>query len=404
MQVGIIVAALKKHRLSTFMIAFQIALVCAVLCNAIFMFIGKRQALNLNSGVAESSLGVVQLSGFSSENANDINARVVNAIRDIPGVQSVGVISSVPFGEPGVRAGVNTDEALERSGGVLDFYLGDAVALSSLGLNLVAGRMPESGEYAPIEQYVPSSAPVLVTQQLADRYWPGEAAIGQSLWALDTRFTVIGVVEHLVVSQPGGGEALGNDWSLIVPAVSGPKLAGRYVVRAKPEDLQRIFGQVGRAVSAAAPDVVFEPSASRPLSELRSDYFRASKVMMGLLAAVIISLLGAAALGIVGLTSYWVEQRRKQIGIRRALGATRADILRYFQIENFFIVSIGIAAGLVLSYAMNLGLMQFYEVPRLPVAYLPISAIALWLLGQIAVLVPALKASAITPVQAIRSR
>lgn len=403
MQVGIIVAALKKHRLATFLIAIEIALACAVLCNAIFMFMEKSRALNLDSGVEESSLGVVQLSGFSADNANDINARVINAIRAIPGVESVGVISAVPFGDPGVRAGVNIDEALERSGGVLDFYLGDAVALNSLGLKLLSGRMPDSAEYAPIEQYVPSNAPVLVTKQLADRYWPGQTAVGQSIWAMDTRFTVIGVVEHLVVSQPGGGEALGNDWSLIVPAVAGPQFAGRYVVRAKPQDLPRIFGQVGKVVSEAASDVVFDQAASRPLSELRSDYFRGAKVMMGLLAAVIVALLGATALGIVGLASYWVEQRRKQIGIRRALGATRKDILRYFQIENFLIVTIGITAGLILSYAMNLGLMRFYELPRLPMAYLPISAIVLWLLGQAAVLVPALKASAITPVQAIRS-
>ncbi|KRG50829.1 ABC transporter permease [Stenotrophomonas maltophilia] len=403
MQVGIIVAALKKHKLSTFLIAIEIALACAVLCNAIFMFMEKNRALNLDSGIQEQSLGIVQLTGFSAENANDINARVIDAIRAIPGVQAVGVISAVPFGDPGVRAGVNIDEALERSGGVLDFYLGDAVALKALGLNVVSGRMPEPAEYAPIAQFVPSNAPVLVTRQLADRYWPGQSAIGQSVWAMDTRFTVIGVVDHLVVSQPGGGEALGNDWSLIVPAVAGPQLAGRYLVQANPKDLPRIFGQVGKVVSAAAPDVVFDQSASRPVSELRSDYFRSAKVMMGLLAAVIIALLGATALGIVGLASYWVEQRRKQIGIRRALGATRSDILRYFQIENFLIVSIGIAVGVALSYAMNLGLMRFYELPRLPAIYLPVSAMALWLLGQAAVLAPALKASAVTPVQAIRS-
>lgn len=403
MQLGIILAALRKHRLATFLIAFEIALACAVLCNAIFMFMEKRRALNLDSGVDESSLGIVQLSGFSAENANDINARVVGAIQAMQGVESVGVISAVPFGDPGVRAGVSTDEALEHSGGVLDFYIGDAVALNSLGLKLLAGRMPEPAEYAPIEQYVPNNAPVLVTQQLAASYWPGQIPVGQSIWAMGTRFTVIGVVEHLVVSQPGGGEALGSDWSLIVPAVAGPQLAGRYVVRAKPQDLPRIFGQVGKAVSAAAPDVVFDHSGSRPLSELRSDYFRGAKVMMGLLAAVIVALLGATALGIVGLASYWVEQRRKQIGIRRALGATRTDILRYFQVENFLIVTAGIAAGSVLSYAMNLGLMQFYELPRLPVAYLPISAVVMWLLGQVAVLVPALKASAIAPTHAMRS-
>lgn len=77
--------------------------------------------------------------------------------------------------------------------------------------------------------------------------------------------------------------------------------------------------------------------------------------------------------------------------------------MRYFQIENLLIVSIGIAAGALLAYAMNLTLMRFYELPRLPLLYLPVSAVILLLLGQAAVLLPALRAAAIAPVSAIRS-
>ncbi len=222
MQTGLIIAALRKHRLATLLIAMEIALACAVLCNAVFMLMEKNRALSLDSGVAESSLGVVQLSGFDPEKASDLNARVTDALRSIPGVSSVGIISAVPFGEPGVRAGVNIDEAKTVFGGVLDFYLGDAAAIQALDLKLLAGRLPEAGEYAPVGQYVPANAPILVTRQLAERYWPGESAIGRSLWSMDSRFTVIGVVEHLVVSQPGGGEALGNDWSVLMPAQPGP--------------------------------------------------------------------------------------------------------------------------------------------------------------------------------------
>jgi len=109
------------------------------------------------------------------------------------------------------------------------------------------------------------------------------------------------------------------------------------------------------------------------------------------------------ALGIVGLASFWVAQRRKQIGIRRALGATRADILRYFQIENFLIVTFGIVLGIVLAVGINLSLMKLFEVPRLPYWYLPIGALVLWLLGQLAVLAPALRAAAVPPVVATRS-
>jgi hypothetical protein len=61
------------------------------------------------------------------------------------------------------------------------------------------------------------------------------------------------------------------------------------------------------------------------------------------------------------LSSFWVSQRRRQIGIRRSLGATAGDILRYFHAENFLIVS----GGVVLAFSANLDLMQLYELPRI---------------------------------------
>ncbi|MGO4781242.1 ABC transporter permease, partial [Lysobacter sp. 2RAB21] len=89
-----------------------------------------------------------------------------------------------------------------------------------------------------------------------------------------------------------------------------------------------------------------------------------------LLSAVCIALLIVTALGIVGLASFWVQQRTKQIGVRRALGATRGQILRYFQTENFLLTSIGIVLGMALAFAINLALMKYYELPRLPAVYL----------------------------------
>jgi putative ABC transport system permease protein len=148
---------------------------------------------------------------------------------------------------------------------------------------------------------------------------------------------------------------------------------------------------------------VLDLEQSRTIDELRERFFLNDRVMTGLLIAVIVALLGTTALGIVGLASFWVAQRRKQIGVRRALGATRRDILRYFQIENFLIVTIGIALGMALAYGINLALMKIYELPRLPAWYLPMGAAALWILGQLAVLAPAMRAAAVPPVVAMRS-
>ena len=124
--------------------------------------------------------------------------------------------------------------------------------------------------------------------------------------------------------------------------------------------------------------------------------------MASLLVAVCVALLVVTALGIVGLASFWVQQRSRMIGIRRALGATRGQILRYFQAENLLLTSLGIGLGMALAYAINLALMAHYELPRLPLVYLPIGALALWALGQLAVLGPALRAAALPPVVVMR--
>ena len=129
----------------------------------------------------------------------------------------------------------------------------------------------------------------------------------------------------------------------------------------------------------------------------------AAWVGVWLLLAVSIAMLAITAFGIGGLASFWVQQRTRQIGVRRALGATRGQILRYFQTENFLLASIGIAIGMLLAFAINQLLMGKYEMARLPLFYLPAGAVLLWLLGQLAVYAPARRAASIPPATATRS-
>jgi len=141
----------------------------------------------------------------------------------------------------------------------------------------------------------------------------------------------------------------------------------------------------------------------RTFSQIRAKFFQRDTTMVSLLLASAIGLLFVTALGITGLANFWVQQRTRTIGIRRAIGATRGDILRYFQTENFLIVGFGVLLGVLLAIGLNLLLMKHYELPRLPLWYLPVGAAALWLLGQLAVLAPALRASRVQPVVATRS-
>jgi putative ABC transport system permease protein len=121
------------------------------------------------------------------------------------------------------------------------------------------------------------------------------------------------------------------------------------------------------------------------------------------MAVISAILLGVTAFGILGLTSYWVSQRRRQIGIRRALGATAGNIVRYFQTENLLIVGAGSVLGILLGLAANLWMIRSVALVRLPLPYLIVGTIVVLVLGQIAVLWPALRASAVPPAIAARS-
>ncbi len=403
MQIQPILAALHKHRLATLLIALEIAFACAVLCNACFLIAHRIAQMQVVSGVDEASLATVQLTGYDPSHAADLNARVLAAMHAVPGVQSATVLGSIPFGVGQGRSGISTDAAGQHFGGVVDFYLGSPGSFQALGLHLVAGRAPLVDDFQPIVSFMPKDAAVQIPWVLAEHLWPGADPLGKEFWVDAYHYRVVGILDHLVIPGPGSGEEKDPDWSVFVPTQPGPHLAGSYLLRAAPGRLPQILRDVLAAVAKVAPDAVIDRENSQTITDLRHNYFENDRAMTGMLLGVITALLLITALGIVGLTSFWVQQRRRQIGIRRAIGATRGDILRYFQTENFLIVTGGIALGMLLAFALNLVLMQYYELPRLPLYYLPIGALVLWALGQLAVLGPALRAAAVPPVVATRS-
>ncbi|HTV87013.1 MAG TPA: FtsX-like permease family protein [Dyella sp.] len=404
MQIAPILAALRRHRVATFLIALEIALACAVLCNACFLIVNRIQSMQMVSGVDESALAFIAVDGYAPKRAADLNARMVAGLSALEGVKAVGIINTVPFDGRAAMNGVTTDPNRQHYDHTVNTYLGDPASLHMLGLRLLAGRLPTQDEYRPIvDSFVPKDSLVLVTRSLADALWPGQDALGKEFWCVDFHFRVIGVVDHLAIPQPEGRGPGRGDYSVFVPVLPQDQLAGTYLIQAAPQDMPRVYREAMMAVPKIAPEVVYDHQDSGIIGDLRRLYFRSDRAMIEILLGVILALTLVTALGIVGLASFWVQQRRRQIGIRRAIGATRADILRYFQTENFLIVSMGIVIGVVLAYALNLLLMKTYEVTHLPAAYLLISAVALWVLGQFAVLGPALRAAGVPPVVATRS-
>jgi putative ABC transport system permease protein len=210
---------------------------------------------------------------------------------------------------------------------------------------------------------------------------------------------VIGIAANVLRPNKNGGGLSQFYWSAFFPVPATPAVLSDYIVRTVPQDRERVLHAAVAKIEAMSPNAVVK---AKTFIDIRDEFFANARSMVWMLVLVCVVMLAVTAFGIVGLTSFWVGQRRRQIGIRRAVGATRAHIMQYFQTENFLLSSAGVVIGMVLAFGINLYLMQHYQTTRLPWYYLPVSAIALWVLGQLAVLGPALRAANVPPVVATR--
>jgi putative ABC transport system permease protein len=151
------------------------------------------------------------------------------------------------------------------------------------------------------------------------------------------------------------------------------------------------------------PMRVMDDDSVRSFADIRAHAYRADIGMAVLMGTICLMLIAVTAAGIVGLTSFWVGQRHRQIGVRRALGARKIDILHYFQTENLMIAGGGAVLGVALAIGLNLLLMHYFEMDRLPLTYVLIGIVTVLILGQAAVFAPARRASNVSPVEATRS-
>jgi putative ABC transport system permease protein len=121
------------------------------------------------------------------------------------------------------------------------------------------------------------------------------------------------------------------------------------------------------------------------------------------MTGLIIALVVITALGIVGVTAMSVAERTKQIGTRRALGATRGDILRYFLAENWIATTAGLVLGVLGAYGLNLFLLSRVSDVKLPWQLVAAGMLLLWTNGLLSTIPPALRASLVPPSTATRS-
>lgn len=409
-QIRPILTALRQHKAGTLLIALQIALTLAIVCNALFIIRQRLVNLSQVSGVDEANVFVIaNMWADASQSTSQIDAQVradLLALRQLPAVRNATPASGYPLKGGGWDNFITMtpDQAQPTTDAAV--YTGDEHFIETLGLRLVAGRNFRPDEVAVMgtqQAITPSTA--IVSKALADRLFPGGDALGKRFYAMGTTpSTIIGIVDplHRQGVDPWSNTYAGQ--ALIWPMRADDARGIYYIVRARPGMLADAMREAPRALFAQSRMRIIDAKDGvqdyATIRHLAYDSDRGMVILMGIISAV---LLVITAAGIVGLTSFWVGQRRKQIGVRRALGARQRDILGYFLTENLLITSGGVLLGMVLAVSMNVWLVVRLGSQPMSPLYLVAGVLLLLLLGQGAVLAPALKASRVPPVEATRS-
>jgi putative ABC transport system permease protein len=394
-------SSMMRNKTGPLLVALQIAVTLAIVINSLFIIVQRVEKTQRDSGMDVNNVIVTYVRGFGADfDVVDSISNDIDLIKSIPGVVAATVSNQVPLSGSGSGTGLRTvpDESIDPSG--TGRYRWSEEGLDALGITLSRGRnfFPEEIDY-----FLPKSNPgappsVLITQALADSLFGDEDALGKAVyWGSMEQSTVVGIIEHMHGSWVNW-DKLGN---VVIQPGKPANTTNKYIIRVEPGMRDELMPIIEQKLGESNRRRVVK--SVRSLEELAARSYKRDRGMAIILAIVITLLVGLAALVIVGLASFHVTQRTKQIGTRRALGARRIDIVRQFMLENWLITTAGAVLGVLITIAVAYWLEISFELERLDWRYLPAGVAALWVMSSLAAYEPARRASAVPPAVATRS-
>src|SRR5690348_16135090 len=208
LQIKPILAALKRHKAGTILIALQIALTLAIGCNALFIIQQRTEHLSRPTGRVESDLLTIanRWVGVDDKATPSLGKTDLETLRRMPGVVDATMTNSFPLRGGGWSTSVNNTPEAKKEMAHTTLYFTDDHALAAMGAKLVAGRnfRPSEIEWVDAKEFQTTPV-VIVTKALADKLYPDGSALGKVLYhsGHTKPSTIVGIVERLQVPWTG---------------------------------------------------------------------------------------------------------------------------------------------------------------------------------------------------------
>jgi putative ABC transport system permease protein len=403
LDIGPIYTALLRNRAGAFLVVLQVAVALAVLANGLWIVHQRLASVGRPTGIDVENIFVISSTPFRDHFNYDSSLREDLAyLRGLPGVVAASPADGVSFSQIGASTDVWSNPDQKGKPESLSAISMDEQGLKALGAHLVLGREFRADEIGPpvtlrnMTEFVPE---IIVTQATADALFPRQPALGKTIYdTVGKPAVIIGIVDNLIGSATNGLDKA--DHVVLYPRL--PEVHHLfYVVRAVPGARDRLMGTAETHLASLNPDRVIK--FVRPLERYKRRLYLADSNMATFLMTAVALVLLTTCVGIYGLATFNVSTRTRQIGIRRALGARKSDIARYFMVENGLLTTAGIVLGCALALAAGHWLSAHYDLPGLSLIYLAASAPILWGIGLLAAWYPARRAAGVAPSVATRT-
>ena len=402
MNIKALVKSLLNRQFATLLLIVQLALTLGLVVNSTMMALDTQERLDRQVGFAKEELAVIRLLPTSSAFLDEAYYRSVlhqdiAALQAIPGIKSVSQLNQLPIQRGGWNGSVhkvNDEEILKtnRSLNFVPYYYSNFSITQTLGLQLLEGRLFD--EHSP-QSRDQETEDVIITESLAKVIFGDQSPIGEEL---NSGF-VIGVVSDFMtwphVSEERQYAVFYNEDLAI------PDLTQSYLIRLDDNHTQEIL--------AAAQEAILKVNPERDIlkvitmTEHHREYFQQDIGLVGLFTMLCILMLVVTAISSFAHAQFHVSRQKRQIGIRRALGATRRDIILHVLSENWLVTLLGSLVGIGFVIAINIGLSTQIEISK-PDSLIYLGAfIVILISGTLATWLPAFRTSLVPPVIATRT-
>jgi putative ABC transport system permease protein len=405
MDMGPIWRAMLKNKAGFVLIALQIAVTMTIMVNAFAIMQERANNVGRESGLDEANTFALASAWFDELDRDLMKTRIdedLALIRGVPGVKSAVASNSFPLRQGGWSMSLQTEPGSQSPDSIgAAIYFVDEHGLDTFAATLIDGDNFAANQVAwQVENDDTWPASGIITEALAKEMFPDAegSVVGKTVYINDNDpVNIIGVIDRM---QAPWASWTGVERTMLVPQRRYSDFQ-RYIIRTEPGYRDALMPEIENLLANSSKDRLIRDVTT--MEQVRKLAYVGDTAMIKILTFVVMLLTVITGLGIVGLASFNVSRRTRQIGIRRALGATKPAIVRYFMTENLIVSAVGLTLGGILSVALNVVMVEAFSLEPLDWYVIPIAMIALLTVGQLAVAGPAKRASNISPAIATRS-